>query len=560
MKNIKVFVLLATIVALVFTAACSGKSNTGTTSTGTAAVPQEEYVIKVMMDDYEDGTQPAITRDEPGFGQTIKEKFNVVIEWIPTGGSNIKELANTALAAGNYSDLVLLRGNDTVQNYINAGALLPLDDYLKSAKYFTKTYEQLIPFWRLASPDNKLYKWESNVLNTVGVGTEVAVRTDLLEEQGWPLLHSTKDYINFLKAAKEKHPTVDGKPSFGMVFPGADISGVWFPRLLAFTGDTYFYVNSNGNIKYNIKTQEFENYLDEDVKESLKFFNELYRAGLVDDESFTDKTDNVVDKLKTGQVFSVMNSRAYAITSSNSDLIKNGKPEMQYIGMPIQTEAQIKNKEKAITVAGVLNPGGSMAITKNAKYPERIFQVADWAASEEGQLLIQSGILGTNYLRDQNGKRSRTDEMFKVWTSSENRIKIGYWQNFYMGRIKTSPVDGQFYNLPQIKPSSDRIKEALDKYKWEQTSAWFNDQTSVFHGATIGAIVSLDPSSEISKVGVQIKELIDTAQTGLIRAGTDDEFESLWTKLVNDYNRLNPKSFTDAYNAEVNKIKAKMKN
>ncbi|NJD04394.1 MAG: extracellular solute-binding protein [Ruminiclostridium sp.] len=558
MKKIKMLVLLITIVALMSTAACSGKSNTGTTSTtsagttaiaSTSAAPQEEYVIKVLFE----GGKTVDRSDLQEAGKVIKEKFNIIFEWVPFAGNYI-EYSNTLLASGEYPELMIIRGNDQVKNFIKAGALLPLDDYLKGSKYFTETYKVLIPFWRMIAPDNKLYKWETNVLRTVGVPTEVAVRSDLLEEQGWPLLRSTKDYIDFLKVAKEKHPTVDGKPSFGMVFPGADIAGIWFPRIVAFTGDTYFQVNNDHNIVYNLKTQQYENYLNQSIKESLKFFNDLHQAGILDDECFTDTYEILTQKLKTGQAFSYINSRYGGV--DNKALIDSGHPEMQYISMPIQLASQVEKNEKALTVTSIFSAYESVVMTKNAKYPERIFQVLDWAASDEGQLLIQSGVEGVDYLRDENGIRYRTEEMWTNWQNPEYVLKIGTWQfKTLIGRIATSPVDGQAYGIKKVT-NTDRIKEALNKYGWTETSGWFNDKNSFVYAALFDSMISIDPASETGRLGIQIKELINNEQTGLIRASSNDEFERLWTKLMNDYNKLNPKSFTDAYNAELVKVKS----
>lgn len=52
---------------------------------------------------------------------------------------------------------------DIVINYIKAGALLPLDEYLPEIPSFTKRYKDLIPYWRLNSEDSKLYNWETAV-------------------------------------------------------------------------------------------------------------------------------------------------------------------------------------------------------------------------------------------------------------------------------------------------------------------------------------------------------------------------------------------------------------
>lgn len=568
MQNRKNGMMVVCLIVLVFMAACSN-SNTGsenaandstpapsTGATETAAesgAPQEEYVIQVL---YEGGKEVTRSDEQPGVGQVIKEKFNIVFEWIPFAG-DYAEHTNIMLASGDYPELLILRSNEQVRNYIDAGALLPLDDYLGGSEYFTKTYETLIPYWKMTAPDKKLYKWETNVLNTVGVPTEVGVRIDLLKEQGWPLLHSATDYVNFLKTAQQNHPDVDGKPSFGMVYPGANLSGVWFPRIAAFAGDQYYQSSNDHNIIYNIKTQQYENYLNDSIKESLKFFNNLHQAGLLDDENFTDQYENMVDKLKSGQAFGQMNSRFGGQGDANRAMIDNGTPERQYINMPIQLDSQIARNEKSMTLAAVLRPLESVVMTKKAKHPERIFELLDWAASDEAQLLIQSGVEGVDYLRDGNGIRYRTEEMWSNWSNPEYVESIGHWQHMtLLGRVTTSPVDGQFYRLRNVS-YHEVIQEALDQYGWEQASDWYKENGFV-HPLLIEGLVSIDPASEMGRLGMQIKELINREQTGLIRAANDEEFERLWSQLVENYNRLNPQRFTDAHNEQLAAIKSEI--
>jgi ABC-type glycerol-3-phosphate transport system substrate-binding protein len=215
--------------SLLFVAACSADKTKDAAPNGAPAGSpsaaesskspdaKEEYVIKVLTQ-----TNNQIKRsDETKIGKKIKEKFNMVFEYVQAPG-NYADKLNLMLAGGDYPEIVSIQDNATFDKYARAGALLPIDDLVKKSPEFAERYKVQIPLWKLSGHDGKLYKWESAVpadfRNVVEVN-DVGVRIDVLEQQGWPQLLSTDDYIKFLTKGLEDNPTTNGKKTIGMIVP-----------------------------------------------------------------------------------------------------------------------------------------------------------------------------------------------------------------------------------------------------------------------------------------------------------------------------------------------------
>lgn len=174
-------VLLAGAVLLTALAGCGGDTSStadGSESTGSASegstasgeTSNEEYHINVLV-----GSSSVDSSDETYIGQLIKEKFNVVFDYEIYAGDMV-EKTNLQLAGGDYGDIVNVQWDNNVVNWIDAGAVIALDDLM--AEYgadFAALHEEEIPLWRMAGSDGKLYKWETaagltegtNVLNDV---------------------------------------------------------------------------------------------------------------------------------------------------------------------------------------------------------------------------------------------------------------------------------------------------------------------------------------------------------------------------------------------------------
>lgn len=445
---------------------------------------------------------------------------------------------------------------DIVINYIKAGALLPLDEYLPDMPNFTKRYKDLIPYWRLNSEDGMLYNWETAIprhLDTDIEDNDMHVRSDALELVDWKMPLSADEWVEFLIETVPQMKDVDGKPVVGLTFPLAEGWGLaGLVPILYEKGDTYQAV-SNEAFTFNLKTELFEDYFKAPpVKESIKFFNDLYQGGVLDEECFTDTQDITGEKQKKGSTVSVFYV-GWHETAVNQALAESGNENMQYIAVPIQSNAQVAAGEKREIRIEASRPFDSWGLTTNCKYPERLLELIEYMTTDEGQILLRSGVEGVHW-NTENGERVPTDELIKAVTDPTfNETQgVGGWNNG-LPSFNLLAVDGQPHGVTQTQAFRDtksltaRQQEAFESLGWSSSRSWYLEN-GFFAPSGMSTAVYIDPTTDLGKTGVKMTELRKRYSTKLIMAETDDDFEAIWNEAMEAYAKLNPSAYIDEMN------------
>lgn len=512
-----------------------------------AEATSEEYVIQLIVS----SSQTLSRSDETPIGKYIKDKFNIVFEYLPVNDDSEKQ--NLMLATGDYPEIIRLEGGDMVQDYVNAGALVCLDDYIASSTYFKERYAEQIPYWRASSADGSIYSWNRYVpadLTNIPDVLDIGVRTDMLEQQNWPNLVSEDDWFNFLQQAMLDNPETNGQKTVGMVLPLAES---WGPSLLTEFCEKGGETNDQGTNDAVLWNQIEQKWVPmwtlPSVIDSYRFFNRLYKAGILDPDCFTDTYDQVQEKINSGRALSVWYC-TWMSSSANATLISNGAPEMQYINMPVRSNAQVEAGLKRQIRVETTRPFDSYAITTNAKYPDRIFALLDWALSDEGQVLLQSGIEGVHYTIV-DGKRTPTDDYINgVLTNANYNNEQGFDLATFFGACKQGDDQGIAFNM-QASPEyydeiflTDRQKEAYEKLGWENSLSYWTE-TGELAPTGLAATCILDSDSEEAKLDERFKAWISVAATKLVVA---DDFDATWAELNAEYEAMGVDAIVDKYN------------
>lgn len=549
---------LSLIVIVLLTVSCRSGSSTDGESPDSGI-----YSIKVWSSE----NSLILRSDETKIGKIIKDKFGIVFEYMKAPG-NYENQLNLMLAEGSYPEIVTIQDNMTFDKYVRAGALLPLDDFVKTAPEFADTYKSQIPLWRLSAFDGKLYKWEGRVpidFQTIVEVNDIGVRIDALEQQGWPNLLSTDDYIRFLKQALKDNPVTDGRRTIGMVVPFAEpwgmqgISAVMYEK-----GGTYSLAAGNLGVVWNQKDNRFEDMMtNEYVKEGLHFFNKLYREGILDTDSFTDKMDQVQEKMNDRRALSAWYV-TWGLLPANQILINGGHPGRQYINLPIRSPLQLKRNEKRQIRLEDTRPFAIYAITKNAKYPDRIKELLAWSKSEEGQLLLQSGVQGEEY-DIVDGRRMPTEAYRQALSDANAAHRIGFGMFNFLGLPLMKSPDGVPYSLqydPTLREDlqlTPQMREAYRQLGWANSKDYFLRTGEAAHTGIAGTI-SIDTTS---RLGILHQKLIDfrVEQSAklIIMPESDEEFERLYASIIGEYKKLAPEQVTDEYNRLYREAQARLK-
>ena len=525
----------------------------------------EVYTLKVFSD-----TQEITNSSQTTIGKIIKEKFNVELEYIPYSG-DYREMTSLMLASGDYPELLWIQRSDILKQYIDAGVAQPLDQYLDDMPNFRERFKVQIPYWRLASSDGKLYNWDHGVPQDSRMRVDVldiAIRSDVLKEAGYPSLLSSDDYIDFLEEAMKKNPTTNGRKTFGLVFPGAEPWGLQgLVPIMYEKGEYNPPFAGNNAVIWDTRSEQFVDFMKNfGVKESYHFFNKLYRKGLIDRENFTDHLPQTMDKANSGQALAVWYV-IWPLGTANASLVAAGHPEMQYVNLPIQSPTQVAEKQKRALRIETTRDFNSYIITDKARYPKRIMEVLDFFASEEGQILQQSGVEGIHYTIE-NGKRTPTQTMIEQVKSNPvylEREGLAVGSSFApFGFSHATAKDGLGYRLLSDPEYSDMFIEesAIAVYKemgWSNSQEWWVDNGTAAE-TLITNQVQIDPNSKYGLLQNRLVEFRVKQSARLVTEPKNDaEFEAMYNQIITEYEKLGPEVLIDKYNDLLKELTANLK-
>ena len=200
----------------------SNGSTSSSTASGSASSASGEVSTDGVTISIFDKNSGSNTFDDP-VAKAIEEKTGVKIQVENPTGDPLEKL-NLMLTGQNYPDIVLMdRGNDIVNRYIEAGALLPLNDLIdKYGPDVKEMYGETLNKSRYTDGKNYyLNNWYGEDPDPVA---GVLMRYDYLcEIVGKDRADSDEpftqeEYIDICKKFKELHPTIDGKESIAITF------------------------------------------------------------------------------------------------------------------------------------------------------------------------------------------------------------------------------------------------------------------------------------------------------------------------------------------------------
>ena len=562
----KVFaLLLAAITATAALSGCSNQSNisrSSETNSDSQNAKKEDYVIQYLMP----GAQDSESLDND-VGKEIYKKFGIQIDIVGYAG-DWEEKCATMLAGDSYSDMVDLQGTGMVEKYIKAGALQEIGALAeKYAPNFLTFYKDSIPYWKLDTNDGKFYRWCANSPDMEALTTprfDMLVRSDILEQQGWPQVLDEDSYVNLLKQGLKDNPETDSKQTIGLSLGAADS---WVSGAMCQLFAKGKYPENSGLLAWDKDQEKFvDQVLDvSSFKSGIKFWNRLYREGILDPECFTDTDAVAKQKLSTGEALSTFYT-TWEINDVNTNLKKLDKSNMEYVTMPIMLKEQIDAKQKRIFPITDSYNYQSICITKNAKYPDRLMELVNWVCTDEGQTLLGWGIEGKHYTIDSNGIKTPTQEYIDCnnGTSSDDSYNDGVGTYYFLGLSSGLDKNGQDYNIMhdasvQNLQMDKRLKEIYSHYGWETvTDPWEKNTNFGYDTVHTGlySAVTLETGSIAQTTETKLQEFKQKSLVGLFMASTDTEFESLWNEFTTQYEALNSDLVKTTYNDEYAKIKS----
>lgn len=381
--------LVITMLATMVLAACgNGKEEVQ----GTDTPKEPDSVSPMTISFYSADSNASWNNMQDTVGKKVTEKTGITLQAeFAVDGSNQK--LPLLVASGEYPDLVFAKGDANL--FVDAGGFIDLTDLIEEhAPNIKKVYGEYMNRLKWSNDDEAIYVLPT--LNAVGhsafdAGGTFQIQHEVLKELGYPELKTVKDYENALKTYYEKNPKIDGQPTVPLT-----LNADGWRIMISVTNPAFGATGASDDGEYYIDQETSEamlHYKRPEEKEYFRWLNHMNATGLLDKESFVQKTDQYEAKISSGRVLGIIDQE-WGFGNATNALRTAGKENRTYARFPIQLDET--TKDAAFQSSGY-SAGYGVGISTSAKDPVRIIKFLDYLASEEGQILMNWGIEGEHY-------------------------------------------------------------------------------------------------------------------------------------------------------------------
>lgn len=477
----------------------------------------------------------------------IEDELGYTFEFTYLNG-NEAEMAGAMIADGSYPD-ILSCGDNT---FVQAGALIPLDDYISEEKtpniwkHIKDCYNKLC-----YEGDGHLY-----VIPAYGIfnGEETAavyqgpafwIQKAVLEEAGYPEVRTLDQYFELIEAYKEKHPTINGYPTIG--FDMLAVSG--FEWVLT-TAPNYLDGNpNNGDFVVDNETYEAHIYANSDFsKRYYRKLSEEYAKGVIAPEAFAQNKEQYLGKIETGRVLGMFDQH-WVFQLAEQELGEDGMYERQYVPLPLVFDEETEPWYRTEPYEQI---GQGYGISINCEDPETAVQMFETFLSEEWQKVFQWGIEGEDYMVDENGRfyrteKQRTEQSDPLW-KSQNKLNA-FFTN--CPKIQSVYSDG---NAADPGSQQEEFEASLNDYdkiflaRYGKKN-WMEFMNAPRENPVYFPVWNIDKidGSDADYARRQLNDLsIEFLPKLIMSAGNG--FDAMWNEYCNEINSINIKAYEDRIN------------
>lgn len=548
MKKKKIYICTLLSAALLCSA-CNGKKHQEQPASKTQAPPVQKTAESPEKEAY-DIPKDTVTlnvysqlsgyqgEQQGWFAQVLLDKFNVKLNFTNDGS---EDFYSRQEKKGSLGDIIIW-GTDSDQYHsaIENGLLLDWEkDGLLSrcGAYMQEHMKKALEKNRKISGGN-IY----------GIGYDVAaesgeygdfdyhpdIRWDLYEQIGKPKVAELEDYIDVLKRMKEICPASDsGKEAYGV-----SLFSDWDGDMMMFAKSTctnFFGMDELGVGLYDVRNGCFEGCLQEggSYERALRFYNGLYRNGLLDPQSRTQGYEGCVEDYQDGGAFFCIFSWLAAPQYNTVYHTADGKAML-----PLAAENQ------NTLVYGLNENGGNRLWTIGAqtKHPKLVMALMNWLCTPEGRLTQEYGPKGVGWDYDLEKNTCLID---LPWDGEgEDRVMpeaSGYSGSWSEGipqfnnttwtlHTRNPQSNGQTYNSASWPNVASANVSAVERRWQEETKA--KNAAEYLSGFTYSiskpnTYTASAKSPELTETWPKVTEIIRNGSWDCVYAKSEEEFERI---------------------------------
>jgi len=494
---VKKVALIACVIAIAFTVAgCKKKTDAGSglgdkfNATGMPIVkePVELTVLTMRWGDMGD----SFTKNQ--WLIDLEKRTNVKIKWQAVSSNGWGEQRSILLASGKLPDIIL--GNQTfTDNEIinNLEFFRPLDALIDQYMPNYKKAMQELPALRNVSvfPDGKIYSLAKNLPARPKSRNHLIINKNWLDRLGLAVPTTVAEFTAVLREFKARDANGNGNPNdeFPVSFNGGIHIDMLNPFGITDINGTFMTVK-DGNPFFYPTSPEY--------REAYKWLRELWVAGIIDPETFT-------------QNWNMFNGKRLNAAAPLVGVAFEWTPDAgfgqwsdQYIAI-----APLAGPDGKRYAGG--DPNGIFSVQRNeaeittfCQYPEVAARWLDEFYTNEASIQNFWGAIGTVISQNADGTYSLNDPPAGTsadawyWDQSLRDFGPKYVQSSFNDKIKLSPASGDGFKLEIAKASDPFVMEPYPDVIYTSRET---DELSTL-GTDIGAYVGQMQAKWVTQGGI----------------------------------------------------------
>lgn len=477
------------------------------------------------------------------------------------------EKSNAMMVSGDLPDIMYVQaGSDMFKTLVENEQIINYDDY---KEYLPNIYEnQPNEYW----PANLEFSRESLSEGTgnlyilpsgLGTGTTkwretstfdrniVKLRWDVYEAIGAPEISDLWELIDVMEDMMEYMPeTEDGTKMYGTFLDNGMDTNYFGAMQLWYRWDGYDHNIYKYFIEGKHTTGEINSIFTEDSKyyEGLKWYNEVYRRGLMDPDSISTPRTDQAPKLTAG------------LAMVPAGTLPGGPPycyEYFIPGLDLYYDFTVENMAANST---------SLVINAETEYLEECLEFVNMLADPYSVLNIMYGPEGDIWQMDGNVV-SCTDE-FLAWLE-KNSVINNYpmsdgteWYTWNTPLLCSMAneltgyvgVDGkEVCCMPYLWSDAQAVTTGEPNWQsWKETMGADNlldyvekNNITLTTSSAFDGLVLPNPDDNQNLTISSIKDVVVTQSWQCVYAETDEEFDAAWDKMVKDAMGLGAQDIID---------------
>ncbi len=502
----------------------------------------------------------AVPGDNKSKKNRIRDKITQItgvsaeVEWL--SGQTPEEKIETMISTGEYPDFI--NGADAASRLVEAGALVPLEDYLED---YPHLYQYLTPKqWEsLRKEDGHIYYIppfgviQGHNTQTMLSGEAFWIQKRVLEWADFPKIKTLDQYFDLITAYLKENPQSDGKDNIGFEILCDD----W--RYFCLENPPMFLAGypNEGCAIVDEKTQKASVY--DTLPEAKQYYRKLcqmFGQNVIDPETFTLSFSQYVDKISSGNVLGFVD-QYWQIMDAQNILYANGKDDRTYVPLPITVDQKTKGKYNCSELN--LNTGTGLGISVDCKDVEGALQFLNDLLSPDVMVLRYWGEEGIDYEVDEKGIFYRTEEQRSNWSNGDY-LKENVCSYTYFPAYEGMLADGINTVLPAEQPGeyyqklSEYDKKVLDAYGFQTWKEFLGEEIEGNPWFPLYSCVADWPvESDYGKARAKMEEVKRLWLPKIIMS-PEEEFEENWSSYMSNYQaNVDVEAYVNQLNLEIQK-------